>query len=88
MKKIKKETIIKVSIGIILLALISYIWFSFTVMIMPDSTVYYGYLKIFYGEESFSNWNIVRGPSFPIILYIITLLFGRNISRIVNRYIY
>lgn len=68
----------KLILIIVLLIAITYIFLSFPIMIMPDSTEYYGYLKIFYGEESFSNWNIVRGPTLPIILYIITLLFSNS----------
>lgn len=47
-------------------------------MVMPDSTEYYGYLKIFYGQEPMSEWNIVRGPSFPLILFLSTVFFGNN----------
>ena len=56
---------------------------------MPDSTEYYGYLKIFYRIEELSNWNIVRGPSFPFILYIITILFSNSsLGLLLGTYIF
>lgn len=78
MKKLKFKSIIFILLILILFLFISYNFLAFPIMVMPDSTEYYGYLKIFYGEESFSNWNIVRGPTLPIILYIITLLFTKS----------
>ena len=75
----KNKKKIKYLIAIIISVLIiSYIYLSFPIIIMPDSTEYYGYLKIFYNIESFSNWNIVRGPSLPTILYIITITFSNS----------
>jgi hypothetical protein len=47
-------------------------------MVMQDSTEYYGFLKIFRGEESISTWVSMRGPSFPIVLYLITIIFGNS----------
>lgn len=76
MKKFKINC--KVILILLLIVAITYIFFSFPIMVMPDSTEYYGYLKIFYGDESFSNWNIVRGPTFPLILFVITLLFSNS----------
>lgn len=73
-----KNKILKIVGAIFLFALLAVIYFEYPMTIMPDSTEYYGYLKIFYGQEPFSSWNIVRGPSFPFVLYIFTLLFGNN----------
>jgi len=84
-----KEKILKKVLLVFLLLVIIYIYFSFPVMVMPDSTEYYGYLKIFYGEEGFSNWNIVRGPTLPLILYIITLLFSNSqIGLLIGTFIF
>ena len=78
MSKITGFKIKKILVAVVFLVVISFVFLSFPIMVMPDSTEYYGYLKIFYGQESFSNWNIVRGPSFPIILYVITLIFSNS----------
>lgn len=74
----KKSKILKIVGTIFLFVLLAVIYFQYPMTIMPDSTEYYGYLKIFYGQEPFSSWNIVRGPSFPFVLYIFTLLFGNS----------
>lgn len=73
-----KNKILKVVGAIFLFVSLAVIYFEYPMTIMPDSTEYYGYLKIFYGQEPFSSWNIVRGPSFPFVLYIFSLIFGNN----------
>lgn len=73
----------------IMFLILTYIYLSFPIMVMPDSTEYYGYLKIFYRIEELSNWNIVRGPSFPFILYIITILFSNSsLGLLLGTYIF
>ena len=74
----KKNKILKIVGEVFLFLLLAVIYFQYPITIMPDSTEYYGYLKIFYGQEPFSSWNIVRGPTFPLLLYIFTLFFGNN----------
>ncbi len=61
---------------IITLALFTYCYFKFTLIITVDGSYYYHYLKFFKGIESFANWPTVRGYSFPLILLIITNIFG------------
>lgn len=63
---------------LVLFIALGVMYFSYPLMVMPDSTEYYGYLKIFYGQESMSEWNIVRGPSFPFVMFLVTLVFGNN----------
>jgi len=63
---------------LVLFIAVGVIYFSYPLMVMPDSTEYYGYLKIFYGQESMSEWNIVRGPSFPFVMFLFTLVFGNT----------
>lgn len=70
----KTKFLLFILLGIILV----FVYFSFPLIIMPDSTEYYSYLKIFYGIDPISSWNVVRGPILPIILFIITLLFGNT----------
>lgn len=69
--------------------LVTLLYFYIPLFVMPDSTEYYSYLKIFYGEVPFSEWNVVRGPTMPVILYIITLLFGNSANGIlVGTYVF
>lgn len=58
--------------------LFTYIYFSFLPTIVADSVGYYSYMDILRGERSISAWNYLRGPVFPIILYIIFIIFGDN----------
>ncbi len=62
----------------ILFVMLSCFYFSYPLMVMPDSAEYYGYLEIFYGRAPLSTWNIVRGPSFPFILFVFSLIFGNS----------
>jgi len=89
MKKINKIQIRNIILTIILIGIMGSIYFLFPIMIMPDSTEYCGYLKIYNGEESFSNWNVVRGPSFSTVLFIITKLFSySNFGILVGTFIF
>lgn len=78
MKKINKTQVRNIILTIALIGIMGSIYFLFPIMIMPDSTEYYGYLKIYNGEEPFSSWNVVRGPSFSTVLFIITKLFSNS----------
>jgi hypothetical protein len=73
------KMISKKNLAIVVILCIMFVFYiSFPIMVMPDSSEYYSYLKIFNGQNSISNWDILRGPSFPSILYIITLIFGNS----------
>lgn len=61
-----------------LLLIVTIVYFCVPILVTPDSVEYYEYLKIFDGTEPFSSWNVVRGPSLPIILYFGSLIFGNN----------
>lgn len=63
---------------LVLLFIITVLYFLVPILVTPDSIEYYEYLDIFYGNVPFSNWNIVRGPSLPAVFYIGTLLFGNS----------
>ena len=64
----------KKNIGFIALCLILFtcLFFKFTLFVTVDGTGYYWYLSILNGLAPISRWSIVRGPSFPIILFSIT----------------
>ena len=49
---------------------------SFAVFIYYDSGHYLNYVKILEGSKSFLEWDIVRGPVFPFIIYLNNLIFG------------
>lgn len=51
---------------------------SFAVIIYWDSAHYYSYIPIIEGKVSIKEWNIVRGPVFPYLLYFIKKIFGSN----------
>jgi len=41
-----------------------------------------GYVSIFEGDLPFSTWDIVRGPVFPLIIYISNFIFGKTTQGI------
>lgn len=85
----KKTKLINLVLITFFLATLVFVYFCFPTMIMPDSTEYFGYLKILNGEESFSNWNVVRGPSLPLILFVITKIFSNtNFGLTVGTFIF
>lgn len=63
---------------VFIIALISILYLIMPIFLYYDSIVYYDCTKILLGLESFSNWNILRGPTLAIILYPFMLLFGNN----------
>lgn len=74
---------------ILIFLLITFLYFSFPLLIMPDSVEYYSYLKIFYGVNSLATWDVVRGPVLPFLLFIITLLFGDSmLGLLLGTYIF
>lgn len=73
-----KKNIVLIVLVSLLLITAGIFYFLFPVIVMPDSTEYFGYLKILKGQEDISTWNVVRGPSFPIVLFLITSLFGNS----------
>lgn len=77
MKNNKK--IITIATITLLLLLLTLFFFRYTIIITPDSTSYYWYLSILNGINPMSSWSITRGPTFPIILFLITKVFGARI---------
>jgi|GEM_PF-2177351 len=72
----KQRRIFKL-IGIsMLIGVLIFVYFSSLAVITSDSTNYYHYLEIFKGNLPLSSWRPTRGPTFPVIIYLITLLFG------------
>jgi hypothetical protein len=59
-----------------LLVVISF--FTARLTITWDSAHYMSYVEIFEGVKPFSSWDIVRGPIFPLFIFIGNVLFGKN----------
>lgn len=64
---------------LVILTFSSIFFFMFPITIQPDSTDYIKYLNIFWGKAPLSSWDVVRGPSLPIILFLITSIFGNSL---------
>lgn len=61
---------------ILIFVLITVLYFLVPITVFPDSAIYYNYLRIFNGLDPISSWDIVRGPTFPIIIYTFVSVFG------------
>ncbi|MBP8689330.1 hypothetical protein KBH77_03200 [Patescibacteria group bacterium] len=62
-----------------LIFIVTILFFIMPWLMAPDSVTYYGYLKIFRGVLPISAWDTIRGPVFPLIIYLGTLVFGDNV---------
>lgn len=71
---------LKKNYKILVLLLIIVIFFSFSFTITWDSSHYMSYVRILQGKLPISTWDIVRGPIFPIIIYLGLLFFGETIQ--------
>ena len=79
---------IKKNFGIISLILITLFYFQYSVTILWDSAHYMNYVNIFEGNLSWNNWDVVRGPVFPIIIYLGNFIFGKTSQGLIlNTYI-
>ena len=64
--------------GLFFCILFGVIYFQFSLIVPPDGSSYYWYTSILNGTTPFSEWKVTRGPSFPILLFVATKLFGQN----------
>ena len=64
----------------IVLILIMITFFSFSIIICHDSAHYLGYIDIMEGNVDLSTWDVVRGPTFPIIIFLSNLFFGKMVQ--------
>lgn len=77
------------SLPIMLLLLLTIFYFQYSVTILWDSAHYMGYVNILEGILPFSNWDVVRGPVFPIIIHVGNILLGKTSQGLLmNTYIY
>ena len=62
----------------ILFFLLIIFYFQYSVTITWDSTHYMSYVEIFEGKLGWNTWDVVRGPIFPLIIYIGNILFSKT----------
>ncbi len=63
--------------------LLTIYYISFAMSIFWDTGHYMTYIEILEGRASFSSWDIVRGPTFPLMIFISNYLFGKTTQGIV-----
>jgi hypothetical protein len=59
-----------------LFVLLAAMHMSLPAIVTFDSAHYHTFLPILWGSVPFSEWDIVRGPVFPLLLFLSQLLFG------------
>ncbi len=69
---------------LVLIFVFTIFYFVIPLLLTPDSVEYYTYLKIFNGVIPASSWNPVRGPVFPLVIYLGTLAFGDNMLGLLS----
>lgn len=83
LQKNNRKDILKYSIMLLVVLATLYIFMKFTLLITYDGSKYYDYLKYFKGTRDIGQWDTIRGFSFPLIIFLITSIFGSSIKGIV-----
>lgn len=81
-KSFTPKQILTLILILTIIVLTIYVFMKFTLLITVDGSFYYQYLKYFEGQASFGEWPTIRGFSFPLIIFIITKVFGNSIKGI------
>ena len=69
--------------------LLTIFYFEYSVTVLWDSAHYMNYVNILEGITSWNQWDVVRGPIFPIIIYLGNFLFGKTTQGLImNTYLY
>lgn len=77
LKKINWKKCSLVFIFLVSLLVITYkMYLSFNVIVTIDSSKYHYYTELLFGNEPMSKWDVERGFSLPLILYLSRILFG------------
>lgn len=63
---------------VIFLLILFFFFFSFPVLILFDSAHYMSFVEIFERNKPFATWDIVRGPVFPMLIFLSNKLFGKT----------
>jgi len=56
------------------------LFFSYSVVLTWDSTHYLSYLAILDGSVGLESWDLVRGPAFPLHLWLIVSVLGASVN--------
>lgn len=72
------KKVLKKNKFIIVLLILVIIFFSSSLVVTFDSTHYLTYVNILEKKAAFSTWDIVRGPIFPILIFLNNYIFGRS----------
>lgn len=67
-------------IFVISVILLTMFFFMYAVTITWDSAHYMTYVNILEGVLPFNNWDVVRGPVFPVMIYLSNLVFGKTVQ--------
>ena len=78
------KNFIKKNRQLFLLILLSIAFFSATLTITWDGAHYLSYVDIFEENKAFYTWDIVRGPVFPIFIYLGDKIFGKSAIGILS----
>lgn len=87
-KKDKKN--VKMSLAIIFAILLTIMFFTYSVTITYDTSHYLWLTSLMTRADGiFSNWDVARGPIFPLFIKVCTKLFGKNVNGLlVGMYIF
>lgn len=80
--KINWTKVLKYFLVLVVVLICFYVFMKFTLLITYDGSKYYSYLDHFKGNKSIGEWDAIRGFSFPLILFIITSIFGDSIRGV------
>jgi len=73
----------------IMVILVTLFYFQYSVTILWDSAHYMNYVNIFEGNLPWNQWDVVRGPIFPIIIYLGNIIFGKTTQGLImNTYLF
>ena len=69
--------------------LITIFYFEYSVSVLWDSAHYMHYVNILEGIAPLNQWDVVRGPVFPVTIYLGNFLFGKTTQGLLmNTYLY
>jgi hypothetical protein len=72
----------------LLLIFITIIHFSIPLVATWDTAHYHNYLDILYGKRPWENWDVIRGPVFPVFIAGVHFLFGySNVGMLLGTYV-
>lgn len=69
---------------IFIIIFLTIIFYNFNPTITFDTGHYFEYTEILHGKESIKNWDAVRGPVFPLIIFIKQKVFGYSTNAMLN----